>query len=481
MNYALVTDFYELVMMQGYLISGRHPDSVFDMYFRREPFSGGFAIFAGLEPLVKAILDLRFDEDDIAYLRSLDFFKDEFLGFLKDFRFRGSIYAAPEGTVVFPNEPLMRVTGSIIECQLLESMILNFINFQTLIASKAARISIASSGGQILEFGLRRAQGVDGSVSAARASFIGGAHATSNVYAGKKLGIPVRGTMAHSWVMGFPSELEAFKKFAEIYPDNSVLLVDTYDTLKSGVPNAVKVFKDLKKKGIKNFAIRLDSGDLEFLSKEARKIFDENDLPETKIFASNDLDEWIIKQLVEHDSPIDVWGVGTRLVTGDTDPALTGVYKLAAKKEGRKYAPCIKISNNLEKITNPGIKGVYRFYDNNGKMAGDLIYLVSEGRELFQRIENREKIRFNHPSIDYSHFDMERYSRGEILLQEIVKNGELSYDFPTLAKIQKNVRDNLNNLDSTYKRFLNPHIYKISLSSELNELKRSLLKKNNRS
>jgi nicotinate phosphoribosyltransferase len=272
---------------------------VFDVFFRNNPFEGSFVVFAGLEPLIDEILNLKFTDDDIKFLSSLKLFKDDFLDYLLKLRFSGNIYACYEGSIVFPNEPIIRVEANVIEAQLIEGLILNFINFQSLIATKSARIYIASNYGKILEFGLRRAQGINGAISAARASFIGGASATSNVIAGKILNIPVAGTMAHSWVMKFNSELEAFENYANLYPNNTILLVDTYDTLKSDIPNAIKVFKKLKEKGIKNFGIRLDSGDLEYLSKEARKMFDKAGLQETKIYASNELDEWIISQLVE--------------------------------------------------------------------------------------------------------------------------------------------------------------------------------------
>ncbi len=476
-NFALFTDLYELTMIQGYYFTNPEQEAVFDMFFRHQPFEGGFTIFAGLDPLIDAILNIKFTDEKIDYLDSLNLFKKEFLDYLANFRFTGDIYAIKEGSIVFPNEPLLRIHSTLIEAQLIESMVLNFINFQSLIATKAARIVIASNGGAVLEFGLRRAQGVDGALSAARAAFIGGAVATSNVLAGKMFNIPVRGTMAHSWVMSFDSELESFEKYAEMYPNHCVLLVDTFDTLKSGVPNAIKVFQKLKKKGIKNFGIRLDSGDLEYLSKEARKMFDENGLPEVKIYASNELDEWIINQLIKNKAPIDAWGVGTKLVTGDRDPSLSGVYKIVAKKDGRKIQPCIKISNNPEKITNPGIKNIYRFYNKNNIMLCDLIYLEEEDEELSKEINKKKPLKFNHPNIDYAHFILNDYSFAKKLLVPVIVKGKKVYNSPSLKELQKFAREEINSLDATYKRLLNPHIYKVSLSNKLKQLKRSLIQK----
>lgn len=475
-NLALLTDLYELTMMQGYYFKDYNQRAVFDLFFRSNPFEGGFTIFAGLQPAIEAILNLKFTDEEISYLESLKLFKPEFLNYLYKFKFSGNIYAFDEGSIVFPNEPVIRIESNIIECQLIESLLLNFINFQSLIATKAARVYIASKGGIILEFGLRRAQGIDGAISATRAAFIGGASATSNVLAGKILNIPVAGTMAHSWIMKFNSELEAFENYAELYPNNTVLLVDTYDTLKSGIPNAIKVFKKLKEKGIKKFGIRIDSGDLEYLSKEARRMLDEAGLNEAKIYASNELDEYIIEQLIENNSPIDAWGVGTKLVTGDKTSALSGVYKIVAKYENNEPQPCIKISNNPEKITNPGIKNIFRFYDKNNFMIADLIILENEERELVQKIEKKEAIKFNHPSTEYSHFILNEYSSAEKCLKPWVIDGKISREFLSLQQIQNFVKEELKKLHPTYKRFLNPHIYKVSLSNKLKELKFKMIK-----
>jgi len=474
---ALLTDLYELTMMQGYHLNKKNDTAVFDMFFRKQPFDGGFAIFSGLAPLIDAIANLSFYDDDISYLNSLNIFSDEFLHDLKSFRFTGDIYATPEGSVVFPNEPLLRVHGSLLETQLIESMVLNFLNFQTLIATKAMRIFLISNGGKILEFGLRRAQGLDGALSASRASIIGGAAATSNVLAGKIYDIPVSGTMAHSWIMSFNNELDAFRAYADMYPNNCVLLVDTYDTLNSGVPNSIKIFHDLKKKGYKNFGIRLDSGDLEYLSKKARKALDDNNLEEVKIFASNELDEWIINQLNKDGAPIDAWGVGTKLVTADTDPALSGVYKIAAKKQDTEYEPCIKLTNNPAKTSNPGIKNIMRFFDENDNMIADLVYLVEEEDELLSKIKTHSKIRFNHPSIELSFFELADYSYTKKLLQPVLIHGAKTLKTRSLFDIQKYAIHELDKLDKTYKRLLNPHIYKISLSDNLKKLKNDLIEK----
>ncbi len=477
MNLALLTDLYELTMMQGYYFYRADEEAVFDLFFRRQPFQSGYTIFAGLEPLIKAVVNLRFTDDDIEYLKSLKIFKTEFLDYLKNFRFTGDIYALKEGSIVFPNEPLIRFHGKLIELQLLESLSLNIINFQSLIATKTARIVNATKGGAVLEFGLRRAQGINGALSATRASFIGGAVATSNVLAGKLYNIPPKGTMAHSWVMSFDSEIESFEKYAQLYPDSCVLLVDTYDTLAKGVPAAIKVLKKLKQKGKTNLGIRLDSGDLEYLSKKAREMLDKEGLEDVKIVVSNELDEYIIEQLVTKGAPIDVWGVGTKLITAPPDASLSGVYKIVAKKKNKNFEPCIKLSNNPEKITNPGIKNILRFYDKNGKMIADLLYLEEEKESLLSKIRKKEPIKFNHPNIDYAHIIVKEYSKVEELLFPVVKDGKIVYNFPDLKEIQIFVKNQLESLDETYKRLLNPHIYKVSLSNRLRELKTRLINK----
>ncbi|MDA3951483.1 MAG: nicotinate phosphoribosyltransferase [Spirochaeta sp.] len=466
---ALLTDLYELTMMQGYHRYGLHHGAVFDMFFRRQPFGGGFSVFAGLDDLLSTIENLRFEADDIAYLESLQLFDDAFLEYLSNFRFSGDIWAVPEGTLVFPQEPLMRVHTSILEAQLIESMLLNTINFQTLVATKTARIYLASEEGSIAEFGLRRAQGVDGALSAARAAYIGGAASTSNTLAGKQFGIPVTGTMAHSWVMAFASEREAFERYAELYPDKTILLIDTYDTLGSGVENAIAVGTELQKQG-KRLGVRLDSGDIQYLSKQVRRRLDKAGLRDALITVSNELDEQIVHQLVSANSPVDLWGVGTQLVTGGGDPSLTGVYKLCAKEDpGGTYQPTMKVSDNPEKSTNPGIKQVYRFYGKNKYPIADLIALEE------QPPDGNGPINFYHPSGDYRSFRLDSYHSFEPLLQRHMQGGKRVIPSPALPEIREQTLANLQCLDETYKRIINPHIYKVSVSKGLRQLKQGFL------
>jgi nicotinate phosphoribosyltransferase len=468
LNCTMLTDFYELTMMQGYLLQGHNPRAVFEMFFRRPPFGGGFTVFAGLQPLLQSIGHFRFQEDELQYLAEQRIFRKEFIDYLAGFRFTGDIHAVEEGTVVFPNEPLIRVEAPLIEAQLLESLLLNIVNFQTLIATKAARVYLASREGVILEFGLRRAHGINGALSATRAAFIGGVAGTSNTLAGKLYGIPVRGTMAHSWIMSFASELEAFEKYAEVYPDDCILLIDTYDTLKSGLQNAIRVGRKLKAAGRKGFGVRLDSGDLEYLSKEVRERLDRAGLTEARIAASNELDERIIHELVTRGAPIDVWGVGTHLVTAKEDPALSGVYKLMAKEQEGRFVPTIKVSNNPEKISDPGVKQVNRFYDAEGAPMADLLTLEGE------TLEAGRSYRFYHPRYPYRHFDATA-ERIEGLLTPKMKEGRTVVEFPGLPAVQQRVKSSLRALDATYRRYINPHVYKVSLSEALKELKFSMI------
>jgi nicotinate phosphoribosyltransferase len=492
-NPALLTDFYELSMMQGYFLQGETSRAVFDMFFRRQPFGGGFSVFAGLTDVLAALQSLRFSGEDIAYLESLKVFHREFLDMLAGFRFRGDVYSMEEGEIVFPGEPLLRVHGTLLETQLVESALLNTVNFQTLIATKAARICLAARGNTVIEFGLRRAQGGDGALSAARAAFIGGAAATSNTLAGKLYGIPVRGTMAHSWIMAFDSEKEAFEKYAETYPDGSILLIDTYDTLGSGLENAIAVGQKLSQAGHKGFGVRLDSGDLEYLSKKVRERLDAAGLTAARIVASNELDENIIDQLVTSKAPIDVWGVGTSLVTGGGDPALTGVYKIAARQHGERpepdrqdggrkrgaspqhteegdgeWIPAIKVSNNPEKVTNPGVKQVWRFANGDGSPIADLVCMADE------QIVKDMPYTFHHPG-DYRSFTLAEYTSVRPLLAPVMKEGVSLRDPPPLVELQKRAREGLRLLDDTYKRLINPHVYKVSLSGRLKALKQRLI------
>jgi nicotinate phosphoribosyltransferase len=468
-NLALLTDLYELTMMQGYFLNRYDPDTVFEMFFRRQPFGGGFTVFAGLQPLLEAVAGLSFTPEDRTYLEAQGLFRPEFLDYLSALRFTGDIYAMAEGSVVFPGEPLLRVHAPLIQAQLLESLVLNILNFQTLVATKAARIWLASDEGTVLEFGLRRAQGVNGALAASRSAFIGGAAATSNTLAGRLFGIPVRGTMAHSWIMAFPSELEAFRKYAEVYPDSCTLLIDTYDTLKSGLENAVVVGKALKAAGHAHFGVRLDSGDLEYLSKQVRQRLDAEGLQEAAIAASNELDEEIIQQLLAQGAPINTWGVGTHLVTAKGDSALTGVYKLAARRVDGRYQPAIKVSNNPEKISDPGIKQVHRFYNGSGSPIADLLSMEGE------RVEAGRDYRFYHPRYPYKYMDVAGAKRVEPLLEPVMRGGRITVGFPDLQTLQERARANLRSLDATYRRILNPHVYKVSLSEALKDLKYRLI------
>ncbi len=466
----LLTDFYELSMMQGYFLQKENPRVVFDMFFRRQPFGGGFAVFAGLQDVLEYVRSLRFSAEDLEYLHGLGTFHKDFLDYLAGFSFQGDIWAMDEGTPVFPGEPLIRVHASLMEAQLIESALLAIINFQTLIATKAARVRLAANGGSVIEFGLRRAQGIDGALSASRAAYIGGADATSNTLAGKQFGIPVKGTMAHSWIMVFETEREAFEKYADTYPDGALLLIDTYDTLGSGIENAIAVGKRMKAAGRKNFGVRLDSGDLEYLSKKVRQRLDEAGLKDARIVASNELDENIIEQLITRGAPIDIWGVGTNLVTARGDPALTGVYKIAARERDGSFVPTIKVSNNPEKVTNPGIKQVWRFTNGGGAPLADLIGMADETPGP------GKPYTFHHPSGDYRRFVLSDYAAITPLLSLKMKGGAVASALPSITAIRSRAWEELDRLDDTYKRLINPHVYKVSLSDKLHELKARLIR-----
>jgi nicotinate phosphoribosyltransferase len=476
---ALFTDFYELTMAQGYWKRGMNHRAVFDMFFRRQPFNGGFSVFAGLETFLDKLTSFRFSAEDLEYLASLSFFDKDFLEYLRNFRFTGDVWSMDEGTIVFPQEPLIRIDANLIEAQIIEGMLLNTINFQSLIATKTARVYLASGKGTIMEFGLRRAQGPDGAMSASRAAFIGGASGTSNVLAGKTFGIPVMGTMAHSWVMSFPSEEKAFDAYAETYPDRTVFLIDTYDTLDSGIKNAIKVGKKLAAQG-KKFGVRLDSGDIHYLSVEVRKALDAAGLKQATIAVSNDLDESIIQTLTAAKAPIDSWGVGTNMVTGGTEAAFTGVYKLSAREiAGGELQPTIKFSDNPEKTTNPGIKQVWRLYGTDGQAYADVMTLdqklahtpEAEADTIHKGVEYA----FWHPAADYRHFHYTPQGDMEQLLKPRMRRGELLEDHPTLASIQQRVKLGLDRFDGSFKRILNPHVYKVSISEQLRNLKLHLI------
>jgi nicotinate phosphoribosyltransferase len=468
-NLFLLTDFYELTMIQGYFYHNINTEVVFDLNFRKTPFGSGFIVFAGLQPLIEIILNLKVDKEDIEYLSSLGLFKKEFLDYLRNFKFTGSIYSVEEGEIVFPKEPVLRVHAPIIQAQVLESMILNIINFQSLIATKTARIAECAKGRTVLEFGLRRAQGIDGSISATRAAFIGGAVATSNVLAAKIFGISPKGTMAHSWIMSFDSEYESFEKFAELYPENTILLIDTYNT-KNGIKNAIKIFKKLKKKGIKNFGVRIDSGDLETLSKFVRKELDSAGFKEAKIVVSNELDEYIIEQLLNRNAPIDIFGVGTKLVTGHPDASLGGVYKIVAKKVKDKFVPVIKISDTPQKVSLPYIKDILRFF-TEGRMLFDVILIEEEKIGINDTFYETD---FHYPLVGFNKQNCKDVKK-KLLLKPIVKNGKLVYNFPTIEKIREKTKQNLTLLPAEYKRLINPHIYSVGISKKLKQLKEKLV------
>ena len=470
-NLTLLTDLYQLTMMNGYLKEGRKDEiAVFDVFFRQNGMIT-YSLACGLEQAVDYVLNLKFGEEELSYLKSLGIFSEEFLEYLKNFKFTGDIYAVPEGTVVFPGEPILTVKAPIMQAQLIETALLNIINFQTLIASKSAKINYAAKGDTIMEFGLRRAQAPDAGIYGARAAVIGGCASTSNVLAGKMFDIPVSGTHAHSWVMNFKDEYTAFKAYADVYPDNALLLVDTYDTLKQGVPNAIKVFDELKAKGYKPKGIRLDSGDLAYLSKKARALLDAAGYTDAKICASGDLDEYSINSLKNQGAKIDFWGVGTRLITSADMPALGGVYKLSAIiEESGNVIPKIKLSDNAEKITNPGFKNVYRVYDKKtGKAEADCIYLRGETMP-----DGKTPLVLTHPSERWKQIEFTDYTVRSLHV-DVIKDGKLVYDMPSLKEIKAYAEKELASLWDEYKRLDRPHVYKVDLSDKLYELKKEML------
>ncbi len=474
MSLTLLTDLYQLTMAYSYWKTGKgKQQAVFHLFFRQAPFKSGFTIACGLEQAIDYLKNFKFSKEDIEYLATLQgnddkmLFEQEFLDYLAQLTFDCDIDAIPEGTVVFPNQPLIRVQGNIIQAQIIETALLNIINFQTLIATKSARMTIATQGEPVLEFGLRRAQGVDGALSASRASYIGGCSSTSNVLAGKIYGIPVKGTHAHSWVMSFDDEISAFESYAECMPNNCVFLVDTYDTLE-GVRNAVKVGKKLRQKGYEMAGIRLDSGDLAYLSIEARKILDEGGFQHASIVASNDLDEHIITSLKEQDAKITVWGVGTKLVTAYDQPALGGVYKIAAilNQTTQKWDYKVKLSEQAIKVSNPGILQVKRFQEN-GQYAGDMIY------NLEKPLPN--ELTILDPMDVTRRKTMDKDMIQEDLLVPIFKKGELVYNLPTIHEIKDRVKNQLMMFHKGIKRFVNPHSYPVGLEKTLSDDKYDLI------
>lgn len=456
---ALYTDFYELTMAQGYFLEGRHRTSAaFDYFFRKLPFKGGYVVFAGLADLLQIIQNFRFHPDEIAYLKKQGF-KEEFLNYLQDFRFEGTIYSVKEGEIVFPNEPILRVEGTILEAQILETALLNTLNFESLIATKAARICQAAKDKPVLDFGLRRSQGLGG-LQASKAAVIGGLQGSSNVLAGQLYGVNVSGTMAHSWIQSFEDELTAFQTYARHYPDTSILLVDTYSTLKSGVPNAIKVAKELEKQGHKLKAIRLDSGDLAYFARKSRKMLDDAGLEYVQIAVSNQLDEHLIKSLLDQNAPIDLFGVGTKLVTAYDNPALDGVYKLSVVDK----KPTLKVSENVEKITLPDSKKLIRFFNEDGSFNCDGI--AQSGDSDFNQIV--------HPYIQQKSTDVSQF-KSEELLQKVVDQGKVTITPPTVEESANYAKKRLLKLNEEHKRFDNPHVYKVGISKKLRALKDQLI------
>ncbi len=472
-NLTLMTDLYELTMMQGYFKSGNQKKVVFDVFYRTNPSGSAYAVMAGLEQVIEYIKGLSFSENDIAYLRGTGIFEDDFLEYLEQFKFSGNIYAIPEGSVIFPREPLMKIVAPVMEAQLIETAVLNIINHQCLIATKASRVVYAAKGDGVMEFGLRRAQGPDAGIYGARAAMIGGCVGTSNVLAGKLFHVPVKGTHAHSWIMSFPDEYTAFKTYASFYPDACILLVDTYDTLKSGVPNAIRVFQEMKDAGIPLtfYGIRLDSGDLAYLSKKARAMLDKAGFTDAVISASSDLDEYLIDSLKTQGAAITSWGVGTNLITSKDNPSFGGVYKIAAVESDGKFLPKIKLSENSEKITNPGNKKIYRVYEKeSGKIKADLITLedeiISEDEDLllFDPLETWKKTLLKAGS----------FSLREMLVP-VFQDGVCVYSSPDVMDIREYCFQELNTLWDESRRLVNPHPVYVDLSKQLYQLKTELL------
>jgi len=470
-NLTMLIDFYEITMSNGYFVKGMgDTEVVFDMFFRRIPDGGGYAITAGLEQLMQYIDNLNFSKEDIDYLRSKKIFNEEFLNYLADFKFTCDIWAIKEGTPVFPGEPIVIVRGPVIQAQLIETMLLLTINHQSLIATKSTRMNRVAQGRAIMEFGSRRAQSYDAAILGSRAAFIGGCGSTACVIADQNFGIPAVGTMAHSWVQLFPDEYSAFKAYAEIYPDNCTLLIDTYDVIHSGVINAIKVFNEvLLPLGHRPKGVRIDSGDIAYLSKKVRKILDEAGFEDCKIVASNSLDEYIIRDLILQGAQVDSFGVGENLITSRSEPVFGGVYKLCAVKEGDEYAPRIKISESVEKVTTPGFKKLYRLYDKEtGKAAADYITLYDEV------VDDSQPLTLFDPKDIWKTKELTNYKAVD-LLEPIYEKGKRVYESPSLVEIQAFCKQELDNMWDEIKRFENPHRYYVDLSEKLWTLKTILL------
>jgi len=473
---ALLTDLYQITMAYGYWKTGMlENEAVFNLYFRKNPFNGGYAIASGLDYAIDYLEGFKFTQDDVDYLATLNgndgkaLFEKGFLEYLKNMRFSCDIDAIPEGTAVFPNEPLIRVRGPLIQGQLIETPLLNIMNFQTLIATKSSRINQAAKGCPVLEFGLRRAQGIDGGLAASRAAYIGGCEATSNVLAGKIFGIPVKGTHAHSWVMSFANEVEAFEKYSEAMPNNAIFLVDTYDTIQ-GVKYAIEAGKKLREKGYKMAGIRLDSGDLAYLSIQARKLLDEAGFTDASIVASNDLDEHIITSLNQQEAKINVWGIGTKLVTAFDQPALGGVYKIAAvKKADNTWDYKVKLSEQAIKVSNPGVLQVKRFFTEEGQCVADMIFdEENPPKEDFVIVDPLDSTRRKTITIATKSVD---------LLKPIFKGGKLVYQSPDIHTIKQTAKNNISSLHNSILRFTNPHEYPVGLERNLYDMKMNLILK----
>ncbi len=469
-NLTMLTDLYQLTMMYGYFKHGMGENrAVFDLFYRRSGEEIAHAVAAGLEQAIAYVEALRFEEEDIAYLRALGLFDEAFLSYLRSFRFTGDINAVPEGTLVFPGEPIVQVIAPLIQAQLLETALLNIVNHQTLIATKASRVKQAAGDDSVLEFGLRRAQGPDAGIFGTRASVIGGCDATSNLLSAQWFHLPVRGTHAHSWVMSFPDELTAFRAYADVFSDGCLLLIDTYDTLKSGLPNAITVFEELRARGHEPGGVRLDSGDLAYLSRESRAALDAAGFPNAKICASGDLDEEIIWDLKAQGARIDIWGVGTRMIVSENTPALGGVYKLAAEEVEGVMQPRIKISENPAKITNPGLKTLYRVHDREtGRALADLIALADE------TYDEAEPLTLFDPENTWKRSTYTNYTLRP-LLAPIFREGKRVYALPPILTIRDYAQRELSTLWPEYKRLHKPHLYKVDLSRPLWDLKQSLL------
>jgi nicotinate phosphoribosyltransferase len=463
---ALLTDLYELTMLAGYFEKGMHDKpAVFDLFFRKAPFLGGYAVFAGLETALDYLSELHFTTGEISYLRSLDIFKPSFLEYLKSFRFRGKVTSVPEGTVVFGREPLVTVEGPMAQAQLVETALLNIVNFQTLVATKAARLVVTAEEGTIVEFGLRRAQGPDGGLSEVRGAYIGGARSTSNTLAGKVFNIPVKGTHAHSWIMSFPDELSSFRAYADVFPDSSILLVDTYDTLESGIPNAIIVARELREKGYELLGVRLDSGDLAYLSRQSRKMLDSAGFPNVKILASNELDEYVIRSIREQGGKVDIYGVGTRLATcqGEGGGALGGVYKLVRFEN----QPKLKVTSDISKSTIPDYKRLLRVINGEGNFLMDIMCLEGEKLRPGDIVyDPTNPIR--HKAIPYG-------AHLEDIRRVVMEGGEVCFPSPTLDEMADRTADQLKRLPDGTLRLENPHTYKVSISQGLHNLRTQLI------